>query len=346
MFPDGQKGYLPALGELNVFLSRKAAVFSAIQLIGGTAMTNGYYWSSTQKDHQSSWYCFITGGYSYGTKNYNYCGVRAFAPYGYINITSNIETNFTLEYINNYNEKVTSKAGIGGTSINVKIGTQVTVTPDLPYAEPQIFVWQGFTHECDFVFSKDAGVYIQHVNGSLYTESEWTANDYTNNDANGVAVLSSDVSFVIAKQNVSNYAKAWGGFNYIVEGVLMTSSSADACLDYDGINNTQKIIKQLDGFTNSGVTGSPAAEACANFIFPNGKKGYLPALGEWKLIWDNKAAVVSAMSLIGGTAISYEAYWSSTQNSAYSSWANYWPSSAATAQSKANSACVRAFADL
>ena len=88
-------------------------------------------------------------------------------------------------------------------TVNVKVGTQVTVTPDAVgnlVAEPQTFTWTGFRHECSFAFAKDAGVYIQHVNGSLYTESEWTAGGYSNDSANGVAILSETVhAFVIAK---------------------------------------------------------------------------------------------------------------------------------------------------
>ena len=70
-----------------------------------------------------------------------------------------------------------------------------------------------------------------------------------------------------------------------------------AKLDFAGKSNTDKIIAQL------GTGNAPAAEYCSNYIFPNGQKGYLPALGEWQIAYDNKTEIDACMSLIGGTSI-------------------------------------------
>ena len=245
---------------------------------------------------------------------------------------------------------VTEKVSQGGHNLNVKNGTQVTVTPDAIgniTAEPQTFTWQGFTHECNFVFAKDAGVYIQHINGSLYTESEWTAGGYANRDANGVAILSETVSaFVIAKQNASSSDLRWGGYGKTVPDIVTSKSSSTAVLDYDGAGNTPKIIEYLAGTNDGYVDGAPAAEACAAFTFPNGKKGYLPALGEWQGAYNNKTAVVSAMSLIGGTAIKFDYYWSSTQGSSTGSWTLIWYNGSLYFGNKGGYYYVRAFTTL
>lgn len=350
-FPSGQKGYLPALGEWDLAYDHKAAIVSALTLLGGTAIAaNDYYWSSTQYNSTSSWNLHWYDGYlDYNTKCNNYY-VRAFAAYGYLFISSTLSTRFTVSYTNNYNEQVTQRVGVGGTSLNVKNGTQVTVTPDAIgniTAEPQTFTWQGFTHECNFVFAKDAGVYIQHVNGSLHTESEWTAGGYANSDANGVAILSETVpAFVIAKQDASSSTKQWGGYGKTVPDIVTSSSSATAVLDYDGAGNTPKIIEYLAGTNDGYVDGTPAAEACAAFTFPNGKKGYLPALGEWQCAYNNKTDVVSAMSLIGGTAIKSDFYWSSTQFTSRNSWVLAWGDGGPGSSKKYIDFYVRAFAAL
>ena len=349
-FPSGQTGYLPALGEWNLAYGHKAAIVSAIALIGGTAISSNYYWCSTQYSSNYSWSLDWNYGYlnNYYKNYYSY--VRAFAPIGYLNITSTLATRFTVSYTNNYGEQVTQRVGTGGTSLNVKAGTQVTVTPDAIgdiTAEPQTFTWEGFRKDLNFVFAKDAGVYIQHVNGSLYTEAEWTAGGYANSDANGVAILSETVpAFVIAKEDASSSRLRWGGYNKTVPDIVTSTSSTTALLDYDGIGNTPKIIEYLAGTNDSYVDGAPAAEACAAFTFPNGKKGYLPALGEWQGAYNNKTAVVSAMTLIGGTAIQSGYYWSSTQYASHTGWTPRWSTGSLVSYSKDTVQYVRAFAAL
>ena len=348
-FPSGQTGYLPAFGELQGAFKFQSSVKSAMTLIGGTAINSNSYWSSTQYSSFNSWYRNWSGGALKGESKTTKLFVRAFAPIGRLTINSTLATKFTLSYTNNYGDVVTEKVSQGGHNLNVKNGTQVTVTPDAignMTAEPQTFTWQGFTHECNFVFAKDAGVYIQHVNGSLYTESEWTAGGYANSDANGVAVLSSETSFVIAKENASSSTLAWGGYNKTISDVVMTTSGTTAILDYDGVGNTPKIIEQCAGYTAQSITGAPVAEACAAFTFPNGKKGYLPALGEWQSAYNNNTAVVSAMTLIGGTAISPNYYWSSTQYDSPYSWVLDWSNGLMRYYGKNYDFYVRPFAAL
>ena len=350
-FPSGQTGYLPATGELKCAYDNKLAVQSATKLIGGTTMKSDYYWSSTQNTNTLSWaVSWGIGTISYNRK-YNSFLVRAFAAYGHLSISSTLATKFTLSYTNNYGDVVTEKVSQGGHSLNVKNGTQVTVTPDAIgniTAEPQTFIWEGFSHACHFAFAKDAGVYIQHVNGSLYTESEWIAGGYANSDANGVTILSETMpAFVIAKQDASSSDLMWGGYNKTIGDVVTTTSNASAIIDNDGVGNTSKIIEQLNGYNDGDVTGAPAAEACAAYTFPNGKKGYLPALGEWKYAYDNKTAVQSATKLIGGTTMKSDYYWSSTQYNAQASWTLNWSDgSMGNYRNKSYTNDVRAFSTL
>lgn len=202
------------------------------------------------------------------------------------------------------------------------------------------------SNKCGFTIANN-GVFIQHIDGSLYTEAAWTSSGNSNDQANGIAVLSDVCSFVIAKENASSQDLKWGGFKVLISDIVTTTNQAEAFLDYDGVGNTAKIISQLSGQTDSkGTVGAPAAEACANYVFPNGKAGYLPSYGEWHTAYNNKTAIVSAMTLIGGTAITKTYNQSSTQESQYISWVYNWNKTSDYSGRKETAFPTRAFTTL
>lgn len=182
-----------------------------------------------------------------------------------------------------------------------------------------------------------AGVYIQHIDGTLFTMAEWEEGSYGTSVANGVAVIDSRASFVIAKTQIGSMA--WSSdTSTLVEGVFTTTDSTIAKTDYAGAANTALI---------AAIDTSKAAYSCANFEFPNGQKGYLPALGEWAVAYNNKTAIDAAMALIGGTAISTGYHWSSTQYAATYAWRLTWSSGDAdSSYRKTGSSAVRAFSAL
>ena len=350
-FPNGKMGYMPALGEWQLAFNNKTEVDSAMSLIGGTAIEEAYYWSSTLKSVYSGWAFRWIYGHLSETQKGSSNRVRAFASFGRLTINSTLTTSFDVSYTTNQGKSATRTVGVGGTLFNVKMGTTMTITPR-PIgnitAEAQTITWDDTVKEVSFAFAKDAGVYIQHTNGSLHTEAEWTAAGYTNDVANGVAILSATApALVIAKADVSSSGVRWGGNNKLITGIVTTTSSSTGVLDFDGEGNTTKIITQLAGYTdNYNSVGAPAAEACAAYVFPNGKTGYLGALGEWQAVYNNKAAVDSAMSLIGGAAIQLTYYWSSTQQSAGYVWHLYFGSGSMSNGSKGYNCNVRAFTSL
>lgn len=153
-----------------------------------------------------------------------------------------------------------------------------------------------------------SGVYIQHIDGELYTTDEWTARGFSNEEANGVAVGQGDISFVVSKEK--GVSLQWcSDTENAVEGLAVISNAADAEKDYNGVANTALI---------AGIDTSGAANYCANYTFPNGAKGYLPALGEVAILYANEQAVRKALALIGGDLDN--TLWSSTQGSANSAW--------------------------
>lgn len=180
------------------------------------------------------------------------------------------------------------------------------------------------------------GVYIQHIDGRLYTTDEWTAMAFANEAANGVAVIADECSFVIAKEDCGK--TTWGSQKF-VEGVTIVDSSNanDARYDYAGKANTDALL----------VAGSyPAAQACAGYTFPNGQKGYLGGSGEWYIATPkNRSKINAALAKIGGTTPD-GFYWSSTQRNAKNAWRRKWEEDLAYNEAKNKNSFVRAFAPL
>lgn len=275
---------------------------------------------------------------------------------GYVTLTINSnksDAEFKVDYTDiNTGEAASATVGVGKTLLPMKPSTSVIITAITEYEE---FMPSGAatissvsaSNSVTIDYVEKTDIYIQHIDGTLYTTDEWTAGGYANDQSNGVAVACASTSFVIAKENVSNLSYAWGGYSKSITDICTTSSFSTAMLDFDGENNTPKIIEQLSGYTDMySVTGAPAAEACAAYVFPNGKKGYLGALGQWKVVSNNKTAINSAMSLIGGTALSSTYYWTSTQGSNIYSWCVTLYGGTINYTYKSSSYLVRAFCSL
>lgn len=200
------------------------------------------------------------------------------------------------------------------------------------YVKPNV-VLVGGTGGVSYNVNPPSGVMIQHIDGSCYTTDEWSANGFTNDQANGVAVFAPNSKFVIAKTSLGSMEWSSDTSNAVV-GVMLTSDSATAKTDYAGAANTALIAaKSTRG----------AAYTCANFVFPNGAKGYLPALGELVDALNYKADINAAMTLIGGTTLTATSYhWSSTQSSASAAW-RIIDSESVSSKTKSNTSQVRAF---
>ena len=94
----------------------------------------------------------------------------------------------------------------------------------------------------------------------------------------------------------------------------MASNLSAAKADYKGVQNSAAIVAKYGNYT------SYAAGWCQNFSFNDGKKGYLGSGGEWQAAYSNKTKINACMSLIGGTNITTNHYWTSTQYSMYANW--------------------------
>ena len=158
------------------------------------------------------------------------------------------------------------------------------------------------------------GAWIQHVNGTLYTGDQWTAGGFSNDEANGVAVINTEkgVSLVVAKDKFD--PMPWSSMpNTLIEGIFTTTNWRE-CYQYKntGVEPTS-IIAAAD--PNS------VAAACMNYTFPNGQQGYLPSCYEANMIAIR--FISSLMSLIGRDAFgegNEEYMLTSTQYDAEKAW--------------------------
>ena len=182
------------------------------------------------------------------------------------------------------------------------------------------------------------GVFIYDTNGNLTKPEEW---DTANNDsAVGVAVIDENCSFIIDKVGTSS-TYIWGGKGTTISGIVTTIDSSTAKTDYAGESNTTKIINQL------GSGNAPAADYCrGRSCTVNGTTlyGYLGALGEWQTAYNNKSSIDSALSTIGGTAMSTgDKHWTSSQGSPDKAWPFNWTDGSVLDSPKNYNYYVRAF---
>ena len=166
--------------------------------------------------------------------------------------------------------------------------------------------------------------------------------DFENGDPNltpnGIVVIDDNCAFVMALEDTLN-TLAWQTTASDITNLTKFSSADLAKLDFSGKSSSDYIAAASNGGANA-----PANNYCQSFTFSDGSKGYLPALGEWQVAYNNKAEVDSCISLIGGTAISpSHYYWASTQYSATDSWRLYWLDGSVSNQTKTSPLKVRAF---
>ena len=244
-------------------------------------------------------------------------------------------------------------SGYGEATIYVPYGTTYTVeVQSYQGLQPssQTFTANRTRRIVDFFYDCDMaplGVWIQTTDNLLIASEDW-ATEGVGKTARGVAVITADHAFLIAKSNakpVSGSSLAWGGYGTDVPNCTTTSNWLVAIEDFNSKANTDAIIAKLnpnwDGSQpedskNSGYVdddtivttgtnetkGAPAAEAVRCYSSEDMAAGSwdLPTMGILYLMWLNKAAINTALTTCGGTALTNDYNWSSTESSANNVW--------------------------
>ncbi len=181
----------------------------------------------------------------------------------------------------------------------------------------------------DAIYSN--GVYIQDINGKLWTEEKWDGSV----TPNGIAVIAGVCRFVIALNDTFTSGKRWGGNNILIEGIYTAATASMASKDYNGKEQTDIIISSLEGVYDGYVTGAPALKSCKDFVFPDGSSGYMGAAGEWDIAMSYNESIDSALLKCSGSSPLNRVYYTSTQRDDLSIWCVHWGGKYYMSRSKA-----------
>ena len=167
------------------------------------------------------------------------------------------------------------------------------------------------------------GVYVYANDDKLYNPEEW--NTANNDSAVGVAVVTDDCKFAISKGEKP--PRAWSDSSYMtdISGLTNYDSYIQAETDFNGESNTSIIREAI---SNEDASNNAAHYCYSQTVSINGRvtiHGYLPALGELRIAYNNKSTIDSTLNLIGGTAIPTDDWlWSSTERYSESAWRLNW----------------------
>lgn len=183
------------------------------------------------------------------------------------------------------------------------------------------------------------GIYVLRINNRLYTSDEW--DESWNEESVGVAVISDECRFVIAKESSGGLKWSLNGAYEDVVGILSTEDETRAKSDYKGIQNTDKMVEMY------GNQGNYSAGYCATYEFINGKTGYLGSCGEWSVAYKSRSTINPLLAKIGGKRIGNSNYlWTSTQYDDADAWRIQFSSVGITNGSKTANYITRAFCSL
>ena len=266
-----------------------------------------------------------------------------------VNVTSNngVLPNGFIITITDKKGTVLATTGESSYSISIPYDTEYIVSASSVdgYITPanQTFTASQPSRNVNVVYKAILfGVSIYDIDGNLTLPELWDTSN--NNKAVGVAIVADNCRFVVAKEDISANTIRWGGYGTDISTLTNYTDSANAATDFDGVNNTSKIIAAI-GNSNDGHRNGTAAGDCAAYTFPNGKTGYLGAAGEWQIARQNKDALNSTLTLIGGTTMKKNSYWTSTEYSSNYAWYQWFDSNSVLSYygKSGSSFCVRAF---
>ena len=189
------------------------------------------------------------------------------------------------------------------------------------------------------------GTWIESTDGSLISSENWKT-EGAGKTAQSVVLITADHQFRIGLRNAYTSTCAWGGYGTDVTGITNRTAWTSAVNDFNAKENTDAIIAALnpnwkgealvDGktsghvdsstivYTGSSATtkGAPAAEACRLYSSGNiaAGKWNLPAFGHLYLMYLNKAAINACLTACGGTKLTDDYNWSSTESYSSTAW--------------------------
>ena len=312
--------YLPSVGELRKLYGALPMIEAALVDAGGSTLTEGTYWSSTEYSGSDA----ATATFSIGNTNKtNICRVRAIRHFAASGPNAIMVKSNNLDYGN--------VTGSGEYSY----GQDVTVTaiPNSGYTfnawtENGMIVSYDATYHFTFTRSRSlvANFVLPNSIGNIVTNADGSRGVVFYTYPSGMGGL------VVALEDVSEGCP-WG-LNEDITILDNQSPSAviDLLNDMNGRSNTNKIREWYSGNTNYA--------ACKTDL-ENG--WYLPSTGQLRKLYAALPMIESVIINACGSMMTEGTYWSSTEQSASKAWT---PMFAMGSTSKTSNCRVRAIRSL
>lgn len=213
-----------------------------------------------------------------------------------------------------------------GTPIKVKVPCDKDVTIEAAtvkmYMKPKVLKYVPsplYNREVTFTYKAlETGTFIIDKNDRLYrTTDEFQQSGTAISDAIGVLLVTNKVAIVIANYVERNLK--WSNNRKLIEECTTIDESNSIINDFAGAANTAAIVKSELEFDVS-TSYYVAAVVCNNYVFKNGRKGYLMSAGEAKEIRENFNSLQPMFSAINSGITTRGMYWTSTQKDTGSAW--------------------------
>ena len=286
--------YLPSAGQLRKLYAALPFIEPAITAAGGTLMTEGTYWSSTEFSASDA----STPMFSFGNTNKtSNCRVRAIRNF----VTAG--NNVVLVSSNNSDLGIATVSGNG----SFTPGQTVTVT-----AMPENGCAFEYWSESGTAVSFDA-IYQFNFTQTRSLKAHFSAKGSVGSivcNADGtkgvVFYLSPDGTegLMVALEDASEGC-AWGPTEKVYSLVNCPFNDLMALKDNSGARNT-RAVRNYQGVEN---------EYAATLVdFANG--WYLPSAGELRKLYAALPMIEEPLAIAGGSTLTEDNYWSSTEYSA------------------------------
>lgn len=207
-----------------------------------------------------------------------------------------------------------------GTPIKVEVMCDREVTIETSfinlYLKPKALKYAPsplYNREVTFTYKAlETGVFYIDKNDKIYKSSNDTG--FSLADAVGVLLVTDKVAIVLAPKKTE--LKKWHFTRALVDGCVTCLEYTEAVKDFAGAANTAALSKVSD------PNSINIARACSEYVFKNGKKGYLMSAGEAKEILSNITLIRNFMNNIPDNNIpsENEQCWTSTQKDSDSAW--------------------------
>ena len=313
--------YLPSASQLRKLYGALPFIESAIESQGGALMTDNNYWSSTEFSLSEAWNPAFAMGHTSKTAS---CRVRAVRDF-----------SFDGNFIISTESSIGSLAVISHGGVYAD-GAEATVLATVPSGSNYVFhCWKEDGIE---VSKSQVYTFAAHSNRHLVAEFVLAGNMgrvITNADGSKGVVFYTDATgthgTMVALEDVSEGC-AWGDATDIYAMNNFTDTHVQFALtDRNGYANTEAIRNQQ---------GTGTGYAADVVDFANG--WYLPSANQLRKLYGALPFIEEAVVAEGGTVMTDNSYWSSTEFSFSDAWN---PAFAMGHAGKTSSCRVRAVRD-